>query len=210
MKKETSSVNLVKRAAGRPRNFDREEALAVAMDLFWRHGFDGTSTSQLTNAMGISPPSLYAAFGSKEALYREAVAQYQRRHGGFFAQPMAADCTAKEAIKQVLLGAAKQFSHSSHAPGCMVASGELQTSADNGFLVAEMTGLRRAAQQAIRARLDAARKSGEIPTTTDTASLAAFYAMVIQGMAVQARDGASAASLKRMAILAMETWPRPD
>ena len=208
MKKQTSSAPPSKRVAGRPRNFDREEALAVAMNLFWRHGFDGTSTNQLTTAMGISPPSLYAAFGSKAALYREAVAQYQRRYGGFFAAPMADDCPAKDAIEQVLLGAAKQFSHSSHAPGCMVASGELQTSADNGFLVAEMTGLRQTAQQAIRARLEAARKSGELPSSTDTATLAAFYAMVIQGMAVQARDGASSASLKRMANLAMQTWPR--
>ncbi len=207
MKTKNLTASVSKRRAGRPRAFERDDALDIAMDLFWRHGFDATSTNQLTSAMDISPPSLYAAFGSKEALYREAIAQYQKRYGAFFSEPIGADCSAWDAVERVLLGAAKQFSNPSHAPGCMIACGELQSSADNAFLIAEIAALRQDAQRAIRVRLEAARKVGELPAVTDTGALAAFYAMVIQGMAVQARDGASLARLKRMASLAMHAWP---
>lgn len=196
-----------KRSAGRPRAFDRERALGIALDLFWRHGYEGTSTAQLSTAMGISPPSLYAAFGGKEALYREAVALYLTRYGGFMSEPLTANCTARFAVERVLLGAAKQFAQTNHAPGCMVSCAELHASPDSAALVADMAGLRQAAQRAIHARLESARRSGELPIKTDTSTLAAFYAMVVQGMAVQARDGAKTARLKRMAALAMQAWP---
>lgn len=195
--------------SGRPRAFARDQALDIALDLFWRHGFEGTSTAQLTAAMGIAPPSLYAAFGSKEALFREALALYGQRYGGFLGDTMSAPGPARAAVEQMLLGAARQFASADHPLGCMVAAGELQASAANEALVAEVTRQRQAAQQAIRRRLEAARKAGELPADTDTATLAAFYAMVIQGMAVQARDGAKLAMLKRMALMAMKAWPAP-
>ncbi len=196
-----------RRGAGRPRAFDREKALDVALDLFWRHGYEGTSTNQLTIAMGISPPSLYAAFGSKEALYREVVKLYLARHGGFMAEPLADDCPAREAVSRILLSAARQFGEAGHAPGCLVSSAEIQGSPENAPLVAESAAMRQAAQSAIHRRLQSARRSGELPSQTDAAALAAFYAMVIQGMSVQARDGASTAMLKREAELAMRAWP---
>lgn len=195
--------------SGRPRAFARDQALDIALDLFWRHGFEGTSTAQLTAAMGIAPPSLYAAFGSKEALFREALALYGQRYGGFLGDPMSAPGPTRAAVEQMLLGAARQFANADHPLGCMVAAGELQASPANEALVAEVTRQRQAAQQAIRSRLEAARKAGELPADTDTATLAAFYAMVIQGMAVQARDGAKLAMLKRMALMAMQAWPAP-
>jgi AcrR family transcriptional regulator len=192
---------------GRPRAFDREQALNLALDLFWRHGFEGTSTAQLTAAMGIAPPSLYAAFGSKEALFREALAAYGERYGGFLSEAMAAPGPTRAAVKQMLQRAARQFSDVEHPLGCMVASGELQLSPANAALVVEVSGQRQVAQQAIRSRLEAARKAGELPADTDTATLSAFFAMTIQGMAVQARDGAKPALLKRLAELAMLAWP---
>lgn len=195
--------------AGRPRAFDRDQALNLALELFWRHGFEGTSTAQLTAAMGISPPSLYAAFGSKEALFREAVAAYGQRYGGFLNDTMAAAGPARAAVEQMLVRAARQFANAEHPLGCMVAGGELQASPANASLAAEISALRQAAQQAIRSRLEGARKAGELAADTDTAALAAFYAMVIQGMAVQARDGAKPARLKRLAELAMQSWPNP-
>jgi TetR/AcrR family transcriptional regulator, copper-responsive repressor len=196
-----------RRSAGRPRAFDREKAVEVALDLFWLHGYEGTSTSQLTAAMGISPPSLYAAFGSKDGLYREAVALYLARHGGFMAEPLAADCPAREAVSRMLQGAARQFREAGHAPGCLVSSAEIQGSPENATVVAEAAAMRMAAQRAIHARLKAASRDGELPADTDTAALAAFYAMVVQGMSTQARDGASAAMLRREAELAMRAWP---
>jgi len=194
--------------AGRPRAFDREEALNTAMDLFWRHGFEGTSTAQLTAAIGIAPPSLYAAFGSKEALFRETLALYGQRYGGFLSQPMSGTGSARAAVEQMLQAAARQFTDAQHPLGCMVAAGELQASEAQGALVAEVAGRRHAAQLAIRARLNRARQDGELPAVTDTAALAAYFAMVVQGLAVQARDGAKPALLKRLADLAMQAWPQ--
>jgi TetR/AcrR family transcriptional regulator, copper-responsive repressor len=193
---------------GRPRAFAREQALNIALDLFWRHGFEGTSTAQLTAAMGIAPPSLYAAFGSKEALFREALAAYGQRYGRFLSESMAAPGPARAAVEQMLLRAARQFADAEHPLGCMVAAGELQASTASAALVVEVTAQRVAAQQVIRNRLEAARKAGELPDDTDTATLAAFFAMTIQGMAVQARDGAKPALLKRLAVLALQAWPR--
>ena len=180
----------------------------IALDLFWRHGFEGTSTAQLTAAMGIAPPSLYAAFGSKEALFREALAAYGQRYGGFLSESMAAPGPARAAVEQMLLRAVRQFADAEHPLGCMVAAGELQASTASAALVAEVTAQRMAAQQVIRNRLETARKAGELPDDTDTATLAAFFAMTIQGMAVQARDGAKPALLKRLAVLALQAWPQ--
>lgn len=197
-----------KRSAGRPRAFDRQLALAVALDIFWRHGFEGTSIPQLTSAMGISPPSLYAAFGSKESLYREVVALYLTQYSGFMGSLFDENLSAKKAIEIALLAAAKQFSDPCHAPGCMISSAELHASTDNQKLAAEMTGLRQAAQQVVYARLEVARKSGELAKKTDTTSLAAYFAMVTQGMSVQARDGATVVELTHLAKLAMKVWPQ--
>ena len=196
-----------RKRTGRPRAFDRDQALNIALDLFWRHGFEGTSTAQLTVAMGIAPPSLYAAFGSKEALFREALAAYGERYAGFLSETMSAPGPVRAAVMQMLLRAARQFANAEHTLGCMVAAGELQASPANAALLVEVTGLRQAAQQAIRSRLEAARKAGELPADADIATLAAFFAMTIQGMAVQARDGAKPALLKRLAELAMQVWP---
>lgn len=194
--------------AGRPRAFDRSEALDTALDLFWRHGFEATSTAQLTAAIGIAPPSLYAAFGSKEALFREALVLYGQRFGAFLRGPMSGSGGAREAVGQMLHGAARQFSDGRHPLGCMVAAGELQMTAAQSPLAQEVANLRLAAQRVIRNRLNHARKDGELPADTDTATLAAFFAMVIQGMAVQARDGAKPGQLKRMADLALQAWPQ--
>lgn len=196
-----------KRSAGRPRAFDREQALGIALDLFWRQGYEGTSIPQLTKAMGISPPSLYAAFKSKESLYHEAVELYLTQYSGFMSSLFDEKISARDAIEKALLEAAKQFSDPCHAPGCMISSAELQASPDNMKLAAELTGFRQAAQQVVYTRLEAARKSGELAKKTDTASLAAFYAMVSQGMSVQARDGATTNLLTHLAKLAMHVWP---
>lgn len=200
-------VTAPKRRAGRPRAFDREQALALAMQLFWQHGFEGTSTAQLCAAMGIAMPSLYAAFGSKEALYREALALYAQQFGSPLTDALAAGGPARDAVERMLLVAARQFSQASHPRGCMVAGGELQCSPQAAELATAVAAQRGGAERVIRRRLDAARAAGELPAGTDTAALAGYFAMVVQGMAVQARDGAKAASLKRLAALAMAAWP---
>jgi AcrR family transcriptional regulator len=196
-----------KRGAGRPRAFDRARALAVAMDVFWRNGYEGASTAQLTQAMGIAPPSLYAAFGSKQALYREAVALYQARHGAYFGAALAAPGSARDALQAVLIGAARQFTGAGHAPGCMVATANIHCAPEHSDVAGELGTARLAAQQAMQRRLDVAREVGELPAGCDTAALAAFFAAMIQGMAVQAHDGATQATLEQLAALAMQAWP---
>jgi AcrR family transcriptional regulator len=196
-----------KRTAGRPRAFDRQTALEVALDLFWRRGFEATSTTELTAAMGISQPSLYAAFGSKEGLYREAVGLYVQRYGSSVQQVLDAKGSARAAVVAMLAHLAQQYTDTSHAPGCLIASGALQGGPAQAELLTHMAGLRQAAQAGIKQRLDLALSEGELPKRTDTAALAAYFAMVVQGMAVQAHDGASVATLKRLAKLAMAAWP---
>jgi AcrR family transcriptional regulator len=194
-----------KRGAGRPRAFDRAGALDIAMDVFWRNGYEGTSTAQLTQAMGIAPPSLYAAFGSKEALYREAIGLYQQRHGAYFGAALTASTSAREAMRAVLLGAARQFTGSGHAPGCMVAIANIQCASEHQGIAAELCNVRSTARHALQQRLE--RVQGELPQDCDTAALASYFALMIQGMAVQAHDGASLATLEQVAQLAMRAWP---
>ncbi|MDC8774133.1 TetR/AcrR family transcriptional regulator [Roseateles albus] len=197
----------IKRSAGRPRAFDRQLALEIALDLFWRRGFEGTSTTELTAAMSISQPSLYAAFGSKEGLYREALDLYVLRYGARVQQLLDAKAAAKETLAALLAHFAQQYTDPGHAPGCMIAGGALQGGPASGELLAQMVMLRQAAQAGIRLRLERALSEGELPKRTDAAGLAGYFAMVIQGMAVQAHDGATMATLKRQAKLAMAAWP---
>lgn len=199
-----------KRTPGRPRGFDRDQALAIALELFWRQGFEGTSTAQLTQAMGITPPSLYAAFGSKEALYREAVDRYLATYGEFLTRALSGPTSAREAVAKLLQDAAQQFSQAEHPHGCMVSYAVLQCAPENAALATEMTGHRQAARTAIKTRLDRARATGELPPDADTNALAAFYAALLQGMAVQAKDGASPALLQQIAQLALQAWPCPS
>lgn len=200
----------VKRSPGRPRAFDRDKALCIARDLFWRHGFEGTSTTQLTEAMGISQPSLYGTFGSKEALYREAVGLYLARFSleGFLGRPGMADLPARKAIEAALFDAAERFGDSNApAPGCMVALAGLQGGAAHQSVFKEMVNIRVQSQLALRARLLVACKRGELPAKTDIDTLASYFAMIIQGMAIQAHDGSDSRELKRLAKLAMTAWP---
>lgn len=202
-----ASIDPVKRRAGRPRAFDREAALDQALDRFWRHGFEGVSTAQLCEAMGINPPSLYAAFGSKEALYLACLERYVDQHGRYFRDALAGPGPARQVMERLLLGAAGQFSGAGHAPGCMVANGGLQGGAEHEGLQAALAGQRLAAQQAIAERLARARREGELPAGLDAKTLAAYFSMVIQGLAIQARDGASLKTLQALARLAMQAWP---
>jgi AcrR family transcriptional regulator len=196
-----------KRHAGRPRAFDREQALHKAMELFWRHGFEGTSTSMLTHAMGISPPSLYAAFGSKEVLYQEAINYYIANYGNFMSKAFAGDTNTRDAVHQMLQNAAVQFAGGTTPKGCMVSTGVLHSAPDVAQVARHLTACRVSAREAILARLQLGQQRGEIPGDAELISLAGYFAATIQGMAIQAQDGASQASLAAIADLAMHAWP---
>ena len=195
---------------GRPRGFDRTAALDAAMALFWRRGFTATSIADLCAAMGIASPSLYAAFGSKEALYAEALARYVDRTAPLLWAPLEAAPTARAGIEAFLLASATALPARPGKPaGCMVA---LSAVGDEGCpaLGRRVTEARADAFARLKARIARGLASGELPFGTDCAALARFYLAVQQGMSIQARDGASAADLEAVARHAMEAWPADE
>jgi AcrR family transcriptional regulator len=196
------------RQRGRPRAFDREAALGQAMRLFWRRGFAATSISDLTAAMGIGSPSLYAAFGSKEALYAEALHHYGEQYEATVWGNFSAAATAREAVEAFLMDSAAALTGScgrAEPLGCMVTLSAVgsEGQAELGELVrtAHARGLTR-----VRERLDRAVAEGEFGAAVDVPALARFVLTVQNGMSLQARDGASREELEAVAQLALSGW----
>ena len=194
-------------AIGRPRGFDRDAALEAAMLLFWRKGFAATSMSDLCDAMGINSPSLYAAFGSKEALYLEAVDYYARTIGPPIWDKLAEGATARAGIQNLLIAWTENLPKSRATPaGCMAllaAVGDEWPAA----IVRVVRKVRLDMLGTLRSRLEIAVARGELPAATDIDGLSRFYLSVFQGMAVQAKDGATSAELRAVAAAAMTAWP---
>lgn len=195
------------RSRGRPREFDKKRALNAALRLFWRQGYEGTSVAELTKAMRITAPSLYAAFGSKEQLYREVLDLYMSTHGDALAGTLASPGPCRDAIARMLAAAAHQFSRPGLPHGCMVANGALRCAKEHANAVKATGMLRRLGQDTLRLRIEAAIADGELPKRADAAGLAAFYAATLQGMSVQAVDGATTKQLLKLGDYAMAAWP---
>lgn len=187
---------------GRPRGFDREDAIATAMRLFWRHGFEGVSTNMLTESMGIAPPSLYAAFGSKAGLYRAALDRYAEQAGSFDLNLLTKASTLSSALEQMFNAAIDAVTDPGGERGCMISTGLLATHADHAALAAELVARRRAFRDAIAFAL-----RRWIPEQ-QAADMARYLTAVLQGMAVQARDGATSEELEAIASIAVQTAAR--
>jgi AcrR family transcriptional regulator len=195
------------RKRGRPRVLDRDVGLEVAARLFWEHGYEGTSIADLTHAMGVTPPSLYATFGSKEDLYRQALDHNIERETKRRSEALQGDMSAYDAIAFYLRDVAEGFSDPKKPRGCMISTAVLQHAEDTETVARAVAGLREASIQAVKARFDRALSEGELPADVDTDALARFYAAVVQGMSVQACDGACAATLFRLVDIALSAWP---
>lgn len=196
-----------KRPRGRPRAFDREEALETALQLFWRYGYEGTSVAELTGALGVTPPSLYTAFGSKEQLYREALDRYAETYGSFTARALHDEPTARRAIERILREAIALYAAGPKPRGCMLAAGALTCAPDHQDVAHDLTRRRRDTIVAIKARFERAIADGELPSSTDAGALASYYAAVVQGLSIQARDGVSRKTLEAIARCALSVWP---
>ena len=191
---------------GRPREFDREAALQAAMLVFWRKGFAATSMNDLCDAMGIRSPSLYAAFGSKEALYLESMEHYVKTVGPTIWDKLAAT-SARDGVEKMLLAATEILPETGPIPaGCMAVLGGVgdEWPAAVADVVREV---RLEMLGNLQSRLKTAVTEGELPAAADVDRLSRFYLSVFQGMALQARDGATSEELKGVAASAMLAWP---
>lgn len=191
---------------GRPRAFDRTAALDAATRVFWQKGFTATSMSDLCEAMGIGSPSLYAAFGSKEQLYEEAI-----RHYGGMGVPQLIDAldsapTAKLGIEAFLRFAARTLTCSERPLGCMVVLSSVASEGVTG-LADMIVEYRKSSLKLIETRLRRGIKEGDLAPATNVKALARFFVTVHQGMSIQARDGATAKELETVANTAMQAWP---
>ena len=191
---------------GRPRTFDREEALRSAMGVFFARGYDGATLEELLAAMGgIAPPSFYAAFASKDRLFREAVDLYHKSMGDLMRKALDAP-TAREGVAGLLRAAATEFCRGDGPRGCLLVLGALNSTRGNKDAYDYLQTLRQQGSEVIRTRLARGVSDGDVPAGAPIADLASFYTTVVQGLAVRARDGASRQSLRTVADVAMAAW----
>ncbi len=191
---------------GRPREFDADEALAAALRVFWRRGFEGASLTELTEAMGITRPSLYCAFGNKEALFKKALDLYEREKLSFFDRALDAP-TAFEAVERILLGGLELHTDPD-TPGCMSVNSVLSCQGVASEAVRqELIERKLDVESRLRERLERAQAQGDLPADCDPASLAVFVLTVGQGMALQAGTGAKRETLRRVVATALQAWP---
>lgn len=192
---------------GRPRTFDRARAVRDAMDLFIARGFDGVSLPDLQKAMGdISPPSFYAAFGSKDALFKEVVALYRQTMGGTVMRHLESS-PVREAIEGMIRAGVDLFRSNEMAPGCLIVLGAVNSTRTSKEAHQILSEARSEGNEAIRKRLQRAVEEGELPKGVHVGEIAGFYTTFLQGLAVQARDGASRASMMAWIDGAMAAWP---
>ncbi|WP_010629800.1 TetR/AcrR family transcriptional regulator [Halomonas sp. KM-1] len=191
---------------GRPRGFDREEALRRAMEVFWTQGYDNASLTDLTRAMSINAPSLYATFGSKEALFHEAVALYVQTEGSGIWEQVETAPTARDAIAHVLHATAEAFTRGDTPRGCMIVLAAPQMQGANAQVCDALKAHRKENGCLLERRLKRAVEEGELPASTDCRALASYFVTVQHGMSIQARDGASRETLLRIADCAMASW----
>jgi AcrR family transcriptional regulator len=193
---------------GRPLSFDRDAALETAMHVFWERGYEAASISDLTSAMGITPPSLYTAFGDKEQLFLEAIERYALGYGSAGARALVEEPSARGAIERWLTEAANELTQPCHPKGCMVVMAATNCSAAAERVQDALLLRRTEAIASVGRRIQGGIDSGELPADTDANDLANFYATIYQGMSMQAKDGATHESLMATVRTAMRSWPR--
>jgi AcrR family transcriptional regulator len=191
---------------GRPREFDMDKALGRAMALFWRQGYEGTSLADLTRELGLTRPSLYAAFGSKEGLFWKALNLYETRAG--YRQAALTAPTAAAYARALLEGAADLHGDKRNPPGCLGVQGALVCAPQSDSIRKELLRRRKIGESNILDRLKHAKAEGDLPPDADPADLARFLSIVIYGITIQAAGGATRKELRSAAELALRGWPQ--
>jgi AcrR family transcriptional regulator len=194
------------RRPGRPLGFNREAALQQAMLLFWRHGYEATSVNELVQTMGITPPSLYTAFGDKKQLFLEAVRHYLS--GPITSQSIIEDApTAHEAAHGLLQTSAMAFAGNGTPPGCLLASSAISCSPAAADVQKALAEIRTSIETRLRDKIKRDQTLRKLKPAVDAEALAGHVMAVIQGMSTLARDGATLEKLRSIATTAMLAWP---
>lgn len=193
------------RKTGRPLSFDRDDVLEKAMLAFWESGYETTSISDLTAAMGVTAPSLYAAFGNKQQLFLEAMRLYAGDRAAL-EQAMRAAPTARQAVTDMLRGAAVLYTGETTPPGCLLASAAATGSPDAAAVRIAVAAERRAIRGMLIRRIEADIAQGHLMPETPATVLADLAIAVTQGMSVLARDGADRSSLLAVSDAATASW----
>jgi AcrR family transcriptional regulator len=192
---------------GRPREFCVDEALSAALKVFWRKGYDGASLTDLTEAMGVTRPSLYCAFGNKEALFRKALDLYEREKLAFIDDALAAP-TAYEVAQRLLFGGVEAYTADPDTPGCMGVNSVLSCGGPASESVRqEILGRRFNVETKLRERFDRAKIEGDLDPDCDTMALAMYVLTLGQGISLQAGAGASRSQLRSVIEMALQAWP---
>jgi AcrR family transcriptional regulator len=191
---------------GRPLSFDRDAALERAMLTFWRNGYETTSITDLTAAMGISTPSLYGSFGDKKRLFLESVELYAGDRAAM-AEAIDSAPSALDAARAMLMGATVTYTGDTTPPGCLLASATASGSAASVEVQQVVAGIRAFVTARLRDRIERDVETGILPPQTDAAALAGLVTVVMQGLSVLARDGMDRPSLQAIASIALEAWP---
>jgi AcrR family transcriptional regulator len=192
---------------GRPRTFDPDAALRTALDLFWERGYEGTSISDLAAAMGIASASIYACFGSKEDLFRQVMALYGRTSGEPPRRALREQPTARAAVEAMLRATADEITRPDTPHGCMLILAAPTGAVENHAVREFLAELRRDMFGTIRDRLARGVTDGDLAApATGLDGIARYYTTVVQGLSVQARDGADRAELETVVTCAMAAW----
>ncbi|UOX90715.1 TetR/AcrR family transcriptional regulator [Amycolatopsis sp. FBCC-B4732] len=191
---------------GRPRAFDAEAAVQKAMVVFWEQGYDGASLTELTEAMGISRKSMYAAFGNKEDLFRLALQRYTEGPGAYIVEALQAP-TAREVATLFLLGSVRATTRPGFPAGCLGVQGALAVGATGQVAHDTLAAWRALGQDYLRERFKRAVEEGDLPADAEPELIARFVMTIANGMAVQAAGGATREDLRRVAELALRNWP---
>jgi AcrR family transcriptional regulator len=195
-----------RRPSGRPRGFDADEALERALLVFWEQGYEGASLATLTDAMGISTTSMYAAFGNKEELFRKALERYTEGPSAYLARALE-EPTALGVATAIVAGTIRTTTRPTGPHGCLGVQGALATG-DSGREVRDLlVAWRDDGYSRIRERFRRAVDDGDLPLGTDPALLARYVTTLSYGIAVQAASGVCHDELQEMADAALRTWP---
>jgi AcrR family transcriptional regulator len=181
--------------------------LDAALLLFWRHGYEGTSLSALAEAMGINMPSLYAAFGNKESLFKKALQRYLQGPASYLPNALK-EPAASRVVEKLFTGALDMVMDPQHPDGCLLVQGALASGPEGDSIRNELRLKRAAAEAAVRRRFEFAVQHRDLPAGADPAKLARFVITIIWGLSVQAAGGATRAQMKEVTDLAMQRWPK--